>query len=59
MTTPARARTQPNPGGFMRSVMRHRDMDDIDEGVMILNQPEPQKKRVSCLTHLHLVNNLA
>ena len=30
----------------MRSVMRYHDMDDLDEGIMMLNQPE--KKSSSC-----------
>jgi hypothetical protein len=51
MTSTARARTEPAPGGFMRSVMRHYDVDDLDEGIMMLNQPE--KKSSSCPAHLN------
>ncbi|KAH0829141.1 hypothetical protein J3R83DRAFT_2617 [Lanmaoa asiatica] len=40
MTSTQRARTEPAPGGFMRSMMRHHDMDDFDEGVIMLPQPE-------------------
>ena len=54
MTSTARARTEPAPGGFMRSVMRHHDLDDLDEGIMVLDQPV--KKSLSCPAHL---NNLA
>ncbi|KAF8554935.1 hypothetical protein OG21DRAFT_1484297 [Imleria badia] len=41
MTSPARARTEPASGGFMRAVMRHHDMDDVDEEVVMMR---PEKK---------------
>lgn len=42
MTSTERARTEPATRGFMRSVMRHHDLDDVDEGIMMLTQPEKQ-----------------
>ena len=51
MTSNVRARTDPPAatGGFIGSVMRHHDMDDLDEGIMMLTQPE--KKSLSSLEH--------
>ncbi|KAN0081326.1 hypothetical protein V8E55_008950 [Tylopilus felleus] len=41
MTSPGHARTEPPPRGFMRSVMRYRDMDEVyDEGAMMPTLPQ-------------------
>ncbi|KAG8221269.1 hypothetical protein J3R82DRAFT_1434 [Butyriboletus roseoflavus] len=42
MTFTERAHTEPPPSGFMNSVMHHHDMDNLDEGIMMLNQPQKQ-----------------
>lgn len=41
----------------MKSVMRHHDLDDIDEGIMMLTQPE--KQSTSSPEHLPLLNDFA
>lgn len=41
----------------MRSVMQHHDMDDLDEGIIMLTQPEKQSS--SNPEHLHLLDDFA
>lgn len=56
MTFAERAHTEPPPGGFMRSVMGYRAMDDMDEGIIMLSPPEKQSS--SGPVHLPVVTIL-
>ena len=40
MNSAARVRTVPAFSGFMRSVVRRRNVDDFDEGIVISDPPE-------------------
>ena len=51
MTSTTRARTEPASGGFLRSVMRHHNVDDLND--------RQEKKSSSSPAHLPLVNELA
>jgi hypothetical protein len=50
MASTARVRTEPGSGGFMRSVMRHHNVNDLDD--------RQEKKSSSSPVHLPLVNDL-